>query len=138
LAYEGFISKTNSKKTSEINQEYLKTKLEKLTEIQENILKQNEGFRKSLDVLTNNQSSSEARGEAANKVITEIENITKDNSSNLINFDFTQLIERYKEYLSILSIEQLCFVINITTSLLMLSCLFSIFLHIQVIILLIN
>jgi len=125
LAYEAFISRRNSSKIGETNQVYIKAKLEKLTENQEQILLQNENFRKSLDILINKQSSSEAVGEATSNIMEHVENVTKGN--NLIDYNFTQLIETYKEFLSTLSLEQLCFIINITSSLFILSCVFSIF-----------
>jgi hypothetical protein len=127
IAYESYLSKQKSSQIEQAKEEYIKAKLEQITENQEVMLKQNDNIRKSVETITNNQSSSEARGEATSKIMEEVNKIISNNNNNLIDFDFTQLIERYKEFLSILSIEQVCFVINITTSLFILGCVFSIF-----------
>lgn len=126
LAYEAWISRNESKRTGSLNFEYVKSKIENLSDNQEKLLQLNEELRKSLENFTYNQSSSENRGEGASKVIDAVENVIKDNSDKLIDWNITQLIEQYKEFLNTLNMEQLCFVMNITTSLFILACIYSI------------
>jgi hypothetical protein len=126
LAYEAFIARRNSKIATEVNQDYIKTRLDKIDENVDILYNQNETVRKSVEIVIDKLSSEDARHKAINDIITEV-NKVMDDKKKLIDYDFSQLIDKFNEFLSTLSMEQLCFVINITSSLFILSCVFSIF-----------
>ena len=65
------------------------------------------------------------RAEAASKIMEEVDKVRKNNK--FIEHNINDLIDKFNEYLSILSIEQICILINIITSLFILACILSIF-----------
>nr|UEX92871.1 hypothetical protein [Marasmius tenuissimus] len=91
------------------------------------LLQANEVIRKSLEVCIDQNSTQEQRILALEKLTSEIKNVSNNNGDSFLNIDFTRLIEAYKSFLSLLTIEQLCMVINISSGVFILCCCYSIF-----------
>jgi hypothetical protein len=128
LAYEGLRSRIDGKKNSEEFQNEIRNKLYNLTETQEEMLRKSEEIANKIEYLSNNPPTSsnvQSRAEAASKIMEEVDNVRKNNK--FIEYNLNELIDKFKEFLSLLSIEQICILINITTSLFILTCIFSIF-----------
>lgn len=121
LAYDALRARQKQQQ-SKITQEQLNCMSQK----QDDLLQSNEVIRKSLEVYADQNSTQEQRISALEKIVTEVNNIS-NNTDTFLNIDFSRVIEAYKEFLSLLTIEQLCMLINITTSLFMLGCCTSIF-----------
>ena len=133
LAYEAYNSRRIAKGQTILTQK----QLEELSQQQQLLLESNKDIKEALNVLENNFSDTNKKVEAIDKITKEIEKVISDKGKSLIDLNINELIDKYlnqiyqlidsyKEFLSVLSIEELCMVINITTSLFILGCVISI------------